>query len=125
MGLLKTRIERTDEPDDPALGKQFQRSPAFTASAAVDWKPLDSLRLSAQARHNAPYFSDDFETPSTRIGAATVVDAKAAWTMGRFTLSGYVRNMFDRFELRSLAAGSGFATAIDPREYGVGLEEAF
>ena len=125
IGLLDTRIVRTDDPDDPASGKKFQRSPAFTASASLDWKPVDAVRLSAQLRHNSRYYSDDFETIETRIGNATIADVKASWAIRRFSLFGYIRNVFDAFELRTKGIGSGFATAVDPRQFGIGLEASF
>ena len=125
IGLLDTEITKTEDPDDPALGKDFQRSPGFTAAASVDWRPFPALRLSAQARFNSRYFSDDFETADTRIGRVTLVDARAAWTRGRVTLFGYVRNLFDAFELRSRSSTADFATAVDPREIGIGLESRY
>jgi outer membrane receptor protein involved in Fe transport len=124
LGLLDTKILATAAVDDPALGKQFQRSPHLTASMSIDWRPLKSLRLSAQARHNSRYFSDDFESPDLRVGRATIVDVRAAWDRKRFTLFGYIRNLFDEFELRSFSSSTA-ATAIDPREFGVGIEGNF
>jgi outer membrane receptor protein involved in Fe transport len=88
----------------------------------VDWKPTEAVRLSAQIRHNSPYFSDDFETRGTRVGQVTLVDVRGAWTTGRVTVFGYVRNLFDAFELRYLASEAGFANAVDPRELGIGIE---
>jgi outer membrane receptor protein involved in Fe transport len=122
IGLLDTKITRTEDPEDPASGKDFQRSPGLTASASVDWKPTEAVRLSAQIRHNSPYFSDDFETRGTRVGQVTLVDVRGAWTTGRVTVFGYVRNLFDAFELRYLASEAGFANAVDPRELGIGIE---
>jgi outer membrane receptor protein involved in Fe transport len=124
LGLLTTKIIRTQDPTSPAKGKAFQRSPKLTAAAAVDWQPTQSLRLSAQIRHNSRYFGDDFETPAFRIGRATLADARAAWSLNRFTLFGYARNLFDAFALRSQNTPQ-FATAIDPREVGMGIEAGF
>ena len=123
LGLLRTRI--VDAGAASAFdGKQFQRSPRLSASAAIDWRPLERLRLSAQLRHNSGYFSDDLETASRRISGWTKLDARAEWQSGKFRLFGYARNLFDNFYL-TYAFNPSLATAGDPRELGVGIEAAF
>jgi outer membrane receptor protein involved in Fe transport len=129
VGLLNAKITRTDAESEALHGREFARSPGATASAAIDWRPIDPLRLSTQIRHNGSYFSDDEGTVSRRIGRATFVDARASWTAGRTTLFGYVRNVFDTFRLRLLFAPptqpNALATAHDPREVGIGIERSF
>lgn len=135
LGLLKTKILRTLSPNDPLLGKRFQRSPSVSASAAIDWRPVDGLRLSAQARTNSGYFSDDANTPALRIDGSTVVNTRAAWTQGGLTVFGYARNLFDRFSLTYLFPAQPrpaplpprpiFGAAADPREIGFGIEARF
>lgn len=123
LGLLRTKI--VDAGAAAAFdGKQFQRSPRFSASAAVDWRPLDRLRLSAQLRHNSGYFSDDLQTASRRIDGWTKLDARAEWQAGKFRLFGYARNILDKFYLTYVFSPT-LATAGDPRELGVGLEASF
>lgn len=133
--LLDTKTRRTLFPGDPSLGRKFQRAPGFSATAGVDWQPVDGLRLSAQARTSSGYFSDDANTPALRIGGSTVVNARAAWTHGRLTVFGYARNLFDRFYMTRLfpplalpppsAPRPAFGTAGDPREFGLGVEARF
>lgn len=122
--LLRTRIRRTLTPDDPMLGKDFQRAPHFSASVGVDWHPVDELRLSAQLRTNSGYFSDDANTPMLRVGGSTVVNARAAYTQGGLTVFGYARNIFNSFYLTYLFTPT-FGTAADPREIGAGVEWRF
>lgn len=124
VGLLRTRLRRTLTSTDPSLGKEFQRSPRLSASATVDWQPGPPWRLSASVRHHSDYFSDDRNLADRRIEAATIVDGRAAWTLGRSTLFGYVRNAFDRFEMTYLFSPT-FGTASDPREVGIGVEQRF
>ncbi|CDO37787.1 TonB-dependent receptor [Novosphingobium sp. KN65.2] len=126
IGLLGTRITRTQVQSDPMLGKEFQRSPHLSASAALAWQPVTPLRLTAQVRHSSGYFSDDIETPDRRVSGSTTFDAKAAWTLGRLTVFGYARNLFDEFHLTyRFSVLSGLATAGDPRELGLGMELSF
>jgi iron complex outermembrane recepter protein len=124
VGLLRTEIERSVDPADPIVGKDFARSPRFTGFASIAWEPLDGLQLSSQLRHNSRYFSDDANTPALRVGPATVVDARAAYTYGPFTAFGFVRNAFNDFYLTQLYAPD-FGQAGDPREIGFGVEARF
>jgi outer membrane receptor protein involved in Fe transport len=128
IGLLKTKITRTDADSAAFEGKAFARSPGVTASGSLDWRPLDPLRLSAQVRHHGSYFSEDTGSKAHRIAAATFVDARFAWTNGRFTWFAYGRNLLDTFRLRILFPGATPATLAiphDPRELGFGVEAGF
>lgn len=123
LGLLRTRVD--DAGQVPAFnGVQFQRSPKLSASAAIEWKPVKHLVLSAQLHHNSAYFSDELNSVSRRVGGWTAADARAEWTAGRFRVFGYVRNVFDRFYLTYLFSPT-FGTAGDPREAGLGVEARF
>jgi iron complex outermembrane recepter protein len=124
VGLLSTKVTKTLDPADPLLAKKFQRSPALTAAASLDWKPLRQLRLSAQVRHNSPYFSDDEETPALKVGSSTTVNARAAWDARSFTLFAFARNLTDEFHLTYFFNPS-LATAGKPRELGAGIEARF
>lgn len=126
IGLLDTKITRTLDVSDPMLGQEFQRSPHFSGSASLDWTPAEPLALSVQVRHNSGYFSDDLETAARRIGSSTTVDARASWAWRGLTALAYVRNLFDEFHLTyRFDPGLGFATAGDPREFGLGIEARF
>lgn len=124
LGLLRTQTLDTVDPVDPIRGKEFQRAPHLTASASFDWRPIDPLRLSLQLRHNRGYFSDDQNSPDRRVGAATVLNARAAWDMGALTLFAYARNITDEFYLTYLFSRTS-GTAGDPRQIGLGIETRF
>ncbi len=63
VGLLGTKMVRTEGESEAFAHNEFDRSPHFTGAAAVDWRPLAQLRLSAQVRHHSPYFSDPENRP--------------------------------------------------------------
>jgi outer membrane receptor protein involved in Fe transport len=124
IGLLSTRVTKTVESSDPLLGKRFQRSPSFTGSASIDWRPVRVVQLSAQVRHNSPYFSDDSETPVLRVGGSTTLDARAAVDVGRLTFFAYAHNLTNEFHLTFLI-NPDLATAGVPRQVGAGVEAKF
>jgi outer membrane receptor protein involved in Fe transport len=125
LGLLRTRILETVVRSDPIRGKEFQRSPGFSAAASVDWRPIDPLRLSAQLRTNSDYYSDDADTVSRRIDGSATLNARAAYTVGALTMFGYAKNVFNRFYLTYLFNPPTLGTAGDPREVGLGIEARF
>ena len=131
LGMLRTKLDETLSETDPILGKEFLRSPHLTVSTAIDWHPVEALRLSAQLRHHSGYYSDDENIEAFRIDPATVVDARAAWDAGPIMIFGYVRNVFDKFNLTSLSGPTepipvpNFGHAGDPRELGLGIEARF
>ena len=131
LGLLDTKITRTNAENEFLRGNEFARSPGMTASGSVDWRPFDPLRLSVQVRHHGSYFSNDTESATRRIEPATLADARASWTARGVTVFGYIRNLFNAFRVRFLPdvpnpnVPPAIATAHDPREVGIGLEGRF
>lgn len=122
-GLLRTRITRTALPGNPISGKEFQRSPHFTASGSIDWRPSDRLRLTANVRFHSDYFSTDANTPALLIKGHAIANARAAWTAGKLTFFGYARNLLDTFYMTYLGTTTQ-GTAVDPRELGIGAQLA-
>ena len=124
LGLLETKVDRTERPNDPTLGKSFQRSPRLTLSTAIDWRPVEPLQLSTQVRHQSGYFSDDANTEALRIEASTIVDARASYDFGSLELFAFARNLLDQFTVTNLF-NPNFASTGRPREVGIGVEASF
>jgi len=123
-GLLDTKITEANAPYTAFEGKEFQRSPHFSGSLALDWQPIRNVNLSAQARHNSGYFSEDLNLNSRRVGGWSRIDARASYQFQQVQLFAYVRNLLDHFYLTYLF-NSTLATAGDPREFGIGMEARF
>jgi iron complex outermembrane receptor protein len=123
LGLLHTRIVRSEDGYTEFEGNQFGRSPHLSASAAVDWDAAPRLRLSAQVRHHSSYFSDDTSGAGKLVHPATIADARAEYRLERFTLFAYARNLFDIFALIERDPFS--AIPEDPRMVGLGIEGLF
>lgn len=124
VGLLSTKVLKTDVESAALEGNTFDRSPHFTGSLAVDWKPIAPLRISARLRHHSSYFSDPGNSPAFRIGSARSVDLRAEYEIGQVALFGQVRNLFDTFNLRDLSSSTS-GEAEPPRTFAVGLESRF
>jgi len=131
IGLLDTKIVRVDSESAHLQGNEFDRSPRFSASAAIDWRPKEQLRLSVQLRHHSAYFSDPENTPKFRVDSVTNLDARAEYWLKRFAIFAQVRNLFDSFNVldlgvpHPLTGAPQAAEAEDPRMIAVGLETRF
>jgi len=124
VGLLRTKVVRSDVEVPGIEGNEFDRSPHFTGSVAVDWTAARRLRLSAQVRHHGPYFSDPENRPANRIGSATIADARVEYRLKNLSLFAQVRNVFDTLALLDLG-GPTDAEAEDPRTFAIGAEARF
>jgi outer membrane receptor protein involved in Fe transport len=124
MGLLATKVVRTDAESADLEGKEFDRSPHFTGSAAFDWRPTDRAIVSLQARHHGSYFTDPENDPDLRVGSATIIDGRAEYRFKRLSVFAQVHNILDTFAMRdffSVIAGE----AEDPRTFSIGAEARF
>lgn len=128
-GMLWTRVVKTTSPTDPILGKEFGGAPHFMGTAAVEWRPVQRLRLSALVRHSAGYWGDDQETPNFRIAPVTTLAERATWQIGRFSIFAYAQNVFDKFHITGWSDDRSSpdveVTTNDPREIGIGMEASF
>jgi len=124
IGLLGTKLVTTEGESAAFDGKEFDRSPHFTGALAVDWWATNRLRLSAQARHHGPYYSDPKNLARLRIGSATNVDARAEYALGSWSIFGQVRNVFDALNMLSLGSPTS-GEAEDPRTFALGVEGRF
>lgn len=124
IGLLGTKFVRGDEESAAFEGNEFDRSPHFTGSLAIDWRPTGRARLSAQVRHHSGYFTDPENSSDLRIGSGTNVDARAEYQIGGVSIYGQVRNLFDEFRMRDLFTPTA-GEAEDARTFAIGVETRF
>ncbi|MEO8114800.1 MAG: TonB-dependent receptor [Phenylobacterium sp.] len=60
-------------------GLRPAQTPEWTLTAGLDWRPMDRLSLSMDARYESLRFEDDQN--SRRLRPGTEVDARAAWSL--------------------------------------------
>jgi outer membrane receptor protein involved in Fe transport len=122
VGFLGTKFLRTDGESAAFHGSEFDRAPHFTGSAAIDWRPTDRLRLSAQLRHHSPFFGDPQNSPDLRVASGTSADARAEYRIGRLSYFAQVRNLFDAFNMLDVGVPG---EAEDPRTFSFGVEARY
>jgi len=124
LGYLKTEITDATLPNDPILGKSFQRAPRVTAALGVNIRPTPQLTLDMNARYSSSYYSDDANTEALEIDGVSIIDARASYAFRALEAFAYVRNLTDKtYQVWQLRPGN--SSLGDPREYGVGLKMAF
>jgi outer membrane receptor protein involved in Fe transport len=70
--------------DAPQLtGRRPAQAPAFTATGALDWRPLAALNLSAELHYESLRYEDDLN--SRRLKAGVQLDARAGWRVAQAT----------------------------------------
>jgi len=75
-------------------------------------------------RHHGSYFSDPENRPATRVGSATIADARAEYRLKNVSLFAQVQNLFDTLAVLDLDSATQ-GEAEDPRTFGVGVEARF
>ena len=99
-------------------------SPHFTGSAAVDWRPIPKLNLSAEVRRHSSYFSDNADKPLLEIAGAAIADVRAEFQLQRFSIFIQAHNLFDTFAMKSLFVPTS-GEAEEPRRISAGVEARF
>src|SRR6266404_3065379 len=98
----------------------MRNSPATSSRA----RRISALRPPPQARYHSRYFADDINSADVRVPGAMIVNVRAEYRLGRVTVFGYARNLFDRFALLD-RFDNETASAEDPRMIGIGMEAPF
>jgi outer membrane receptor protein involved in Fe transport len=100
-------------------GKRPAQAPAFTTTAGLDWRPIERLGLSAEARYESLRYEDDLN--SRRLKAGLQVDARAAW---RLAADAEIYAALDNVGDARIATGQtadGVTSYGEPRTFRVGL----
>lgn len=123
-GYLRTRLIDAGSDYPEFSGNEFARSPHISGAVDVDWKATPRLRVSGQLRYRSAYFGDEVNSDLVRVPGAALVNARAEYAVGKATVFGYARNLFDKFVLID-RSGNDSAVAEAPREVGIGVETRF
>ncbi|WP_312144045.1 TonB-dependent receptor domain-containing protein, partial [Brevundimonas sp.] len=104
-------------------GLRPAQAPIWSASAGVDWRASEKLRLGARARYESKRFEDDLN--SRVLGAAVTLDLRADWQVNdAAALWLAADNLFDA-EAEVSETGTGVEGYGPPRLFSVGLRLAY
>ncbi|KQW82923.1 TonB-dependent receptor [Brevundimonas sp. Root1279] len=122
---LRAALSATDArvdggSDAPQLtGLRPAQAPIWSATAGLDWRPIDRLTLSADLRWESRRFDDDLN--SRVLEAAATADLRAEWALSpNATLWAAADNVFDE-EVEVSETATGVAGFGPPRTLGVGV----
>lgn len=122
---LRVALSTTDARVDggstaPQLtGLRPAQAPIWSATAGLDWRPLQRLTLAADLRWESRRFDDDLN--SRPLGAAATVDLRADWALtDSATVWLAASNLFDA-EVEVAETGTGVAGFGPPRTVSVGV----
>jgi vitamin B12 transporter len=103
----------------PLLGLRPAQSPEWSASASVDWRPVEATTLSASLIYESARFEDDLN--SRELAAAAVLDLRAEQRL-RSGVSVYAAldNALDA-EIETAESGDGTESFGPPRAFRLGL----
>lgn len=124
-GAVSVTDARVDGGDAaPQLtGLRPAQAPICSASAGVDWRASERLRLAARARYESKRFEDDLN--SRVLGAAVTLDLRADWQVNdAAALWLAADNLFDA-EVEVSETGGGVEGYGPPRLFSVGLRLAY
>lgn len=104
-------------------GLRPAQAPVWSATAGLDWRPADPLRLSADLRWEGRRFGDDLN--SQVLDAALTADVRADWRL-RPGVSLYVAllNAFNA-EVETAETATGVASLGAPRTGLIGLRVTY
>ena len=122
---LRAALSATDARVDggataPQLtGLRPAQAPIWSATAGLDWRPVDRLTLAADLRWESRRFDDDQN--SRVLGAAAIADLRADWALTSSTTVWIAAdNLFDA-EVEVAETGTGVASFGPPRTLSLGV----
>ena len=122
---LRAALAATDaRVDGGAMAPQLTglrpaQAPIWSATAGLDWRPVDRLTLVADLRWESRRFDDDLN--SRVLGAAATVDLRADWALTPSTTVWLAAdNLFDA-EVEVAETGNGVAGFGPPRALSLGI----
>jgi outer membrane receptor protein involved in Fe transport len=141
VGLLETEIERYTNAGinvanvpigiQPLQGKDFPRSPAFSATVGFTARPLENVDASMDVRYTDEYFSDALNNPRARTKAYTLVNAQLGYTIeNQVRLFTSVSNLLDEqtpviFTPNATNTNNDIANMTRPRRVMGGIQLSF
>jgi outer membrane receptor protein involved in Fe transport len=126
IGLLKTRVNRYDDP--AVQGNDLLHAPAFTSDVGFNVSPDGKFEMGGDVRYTDSYYSDVFSNARGKVSPYAVVNAQVAYNLGPARLSLSVRNLLNSSHPADYVIYGGAvygATILQPRTVTGGVELRF
>lgn len=126
-GLLKTKVDRYDDP--LVEGRDLPRSPAFSFSAGLVGRPLAGIEMSLDFRYTDSYYSDVFNNARGKTDPHFLANAQIAYRHGPARFFVAATNLFDTLDpilyYPGATAAADVAQVTQPRKLTAGIELGF
>lgn len=104
-------------------GLEFSHAPRWTVAGGMNVRPLAGVSINLNASHRTAVFTDvRLPQGTTRAKGRTLVNVRAAYETGHWTLSAFASNIFDDQYFQYRLDGLPRAVLGNPRVLGVALE---
>lgn len=126
LGLLDTEIvDFGSAANNARNGNQLGLSPRITANLNGSYEVLPGLTVGGDLAYSGKRFTDADNLPEDRLPAYALANLNVQYRAGRFTVTGYVNNVFDRFVQLARFSASDQAYVNEPRTVGINLRADF
>ncbi|AMK23163.1 MULTISPECIES: TonB-dependent receptor [Sphingomonadaceae] len=126
VGLLKTRVNRYDDP--AVQGNDLLHAPAFSSDVGFNVSPDGKFEMGGDVRYTDSYFSDVFSNARGKVSPYAVLNGRVAYNLGPARLSLSVRNLLNSGHPVDYVIYGGAvygATILQPRTVTGGVELRF
>jgi outer membrane receptor protein involved in Fe transport len=126
IGLLDADILRFGSVENEQFdGNKLPFSPSFTARLGFELRPAAGFSLDTDVRYVSAYDPAFQNEPVDRVGNDWLVDVRARYNVGQFSLFAYVENLFDALNPTNRSTSFGSANVSRPRTFGGGVRVNF
>ncbi len=126
LGLLDTRIvDFGSAANNGNNGNELGFSPRATLNLNASLEVLPQLTVGGDVALASKRYTDYENLPEDRLAGYGVANLNVQYRMGRFTLTGYVNNVFDKLVQFARFTSFNQAYVNDPRTVGVNLKAEF
>ena len=126
IGLLKTRVNRYDDP--LIEGNELLHAPAFMSDVGFSFSPDGRFEMGGDVRYTDSYYSDVFSDARGKVSPYAAVNANLAYNIGPARLSLAIRNLLNSgHPIEYVLYGGAVygATVLQPRTVTGGVELRF
>lgn len=107
-------------------GNEFRYAPRNNFSAGFTYRADSGFFASGDVSYTSGAFTDEFNSPDTRIDARTIANMKVGYEFESWAIYGQVTNVFDELYLLSnIDFGGRFGAVGQPRTFGVTIDVNF